>query len=187
MQVWLKTKLHQEPNKRMKHLVAPPVNTTCRPFLGGGKWCMRIWSGISFWLSYSCCELLRKIKKKHVGLNLDWTCWSQKREKILHGYFIHSMWPPFVFVYWWQTEIRSISDTTSVSDQLLLPYGSVAAHSLRTVYLIVDCLSSNCFQRAATTSTLHPRLINAHSKAKVQCSSLTCPHCLPLWWGVRGV
>lgn len=135
-------------------------DSTCGPFMGGGKWCMRIWSGILFWLSYSCCELLRKIKKKAriVDLDLNLTCWNasgvkgEKKEKeILHGYFIHSM---SLF-----TDDKQKSDQYQIRPVRLINSCFHMVQWLHTayVYLIVNCLSSNCFQRAAATSTPHPR------------------------------
>lgn len=103
MQVWLKTKWHREPNKRMRHLVTPPVNTTCGPFFGRGEMVHEDLKWHFILAELLTCAILYT-KACIVALNLNLTCWhasgvkrGRKKEEILRGYFIHSMCPPLSF------------------------------------------------------------------------------------------
>lgn len=164
MQVWLKTKWHREPNKRMRHLVTPPVNTTCGPFFGRGEMVHEDLKWHFILAELLTCAILYT-KACIVALNLNLTCWhasgvkrGRKKEEILRGYFIHSMCPPSVFPRLF-TDDKQKSDQYQIRPLRLISSCFHMVQWLHTahVYLMVNCLRSNCFQRAATTSTLHPR------------------------------
>lgn len=104
---------------------------------------------------------------------------------ILHDCFIHSMCPISVFPCF-------VNDKRIRAVRPLRPYGAVVARAARSLRTISDSDLSEFKFLPENNNNVAPapsgalRYVNAHSKAKVQRSSLTCPHCLPHWWGVKG-
>lgn len=76
--------------------------------------------------------------------------------------------------------------------RLLRPYSPAMARAARSLHTIADNDLSEFKFLPENNNSIAPapsgalRFVNAHSKAKVQHSLLTCPHCLPLWWGAKG-